>query len=236
MRSFAARSLETELMDGDDVALDDFAACMADLATVNTVTLARGPTLSWVRRVTRGLAPGQAFSLLDVGYGYGDMLRAIGAQAARRGLKPNLVGIDLNPRSEPAARAATQPPMSIDFRTGDLYGPGAVPPVDYVISSIVTHHMSDDEIVRFLKWMDANASKGWFINDLHRHWLAFYGFKAIAAVAGWHRFVGHDGPVSVARAFVRSDWVRLLARAGIPAEGLTLGWKFPFRICVGRTW
>lgn len=234
MRSFAARSLETELMDGADVAPDDFAACMADLAKANTITLARPHTIAWLARATRDLGPGQGFSLLDVGYGYGDMLRVIHRWATRLGLKPHLHGIDLNPRSEPAARAATPPSISIDYRTGDAFAPAAVPPIDFIVSSLVTHHMADAEIVKFLRWMDATAAKGWFINDLHRHWLPFYGFTAISSLFGWHRFVRHDGPVSVARAFRRADWDRLLSDAHISAEGLTVRWRFPFRICVGR--
>ena len=46
-----------------------------------------------------------AFRLLDVGFGHGDMLRAIARWARRRGIAVDLVGVDLNPKSEAAARA-----------------------------------------------------------------------------------------------------------------------------------
>ena len=36
-----------------------------------------------------------------------------------------------------------------------------------------------------------------------------------ARLAGWHRFVQHDGPLSIARAFSRDDWQRLLDEAGV---------------------
>jgi hypothetical protein len=79
--------------------------------------------------------------------------------------------------------------------------------------------------------MEATARKGWLVNDLHRHPVAFYGFMALSTLAGWHRFVRHDGPVSVARAFRRADWEKLLKAAGI--EGATIQWKLMFRYCVG---
>ena len=234
MRSFAARSAEPELMDGEAVTPANFAACMADLARVNTVTLARPPTLAWLTATTRRLVLGDRFSLLDVGYGEGDMLRTVHRWAMRRGLTAGLTGIDLNPRSAPAALAVTPAGMAIDYRTGDVFADPLPVQPDYIVSSLVTHHMGDAEVVRFLRWMEATARKGWFVNDLHRHWLAYYGFKALASAARWHPFVRHDGPLSVARSFRRADWEQLIEAAGIDRRTVTLRWHLPFRLCVGR--
>lgn len=234
MRSFADRSGEAEMMDADGVSPADFAACLRDLAAVNTVTRARPPTLRWLADATVTMTAGDDFTLLDVGYGEGDMLRAIHGWATARGLRPRLIGVDLNRSSEPAARAATDPELGIDFRTGDVFAFAPDEPVDFVVSSLVTHHLSNDQLVRFLIWMEAKARRGWFVNDLRRHWIAYYGFKALAAVARWHRFVRHDGPVSVARSFVADDWERALAVAAIPEGATTVANVFPFRLCVGR--
>lgn len=234
MRSFAGRSAEAEMMDGDDVSPADFAACLHDLAQVNTLTLARRPTLRWLADATAGLSPGDSFTLLDVGYGEGDMLRAVHAWATARGLVPRLLGVDRNPRSRPAALAATDPALGIAYHTGDVFDFAADEAVDFIVSSLVAHHLSDREVTRFLGWMEARAVRGWFVNDLRRHWFAFYGFRALAAVMRWHRFVRHDGPVSVARSFVPDDWARALPTAGIAADGVTIRKVFPFRLCVGR--
>ncbi len=221
-------------MDGDAVTAANFAACVADLARVNTVTLARAPTLAWLTAATRRLVPGDRFTLLDVGFGNGDMLRVVHRWTRRQRLVAGLTGVDLNPRSAPAAAAATPSHMAIDYRTGDVFvDPLPVQP-DYIISSLVTHHMRDEEIVRFLRWMEKTACKGWFINDLHRHWIAYYGFKALAWIAQWHSFVRHDGPVSVARSFRRADWEQLIAAAGLDRHTISLRWHLPFRLCVGR--
>lgn len=232
--NFAARSNAAELMDGDQVTGVEFAACLADLAKVNTVTRARPPTLDWLGRATKSLKAGDRFSLVDVGYGQGDMLRAIKVWATKRGLDCALTGVDLNPRSAPAARAVTDPALGIDFRTGDVFAYAPASPPDFIISSLVTHHMSDEQIVRFLAWMEATSRRGWFVNDLHRHRAAYYGFMALSAVVGWHPFVRHDGPVSVARSFRRGDWERLLQAAKIPPGAAAIEWRMPFRYCVGR--
>ena len=234
MRGLAVRAAGPELMDDPDVDEATFRDCLADLASVNSWTLARPPTLRWLAQATRHLPRGGRFTLLDVGYGQGDMLRAIHRWATRRGLVPDLVGIDLSPWSAPAARAATPPGMAIDYRTGDVFAYRPDRPVDLVVSSLVAHHFPDAELVRFLRWMEMNAAGGWFVNDLHRHAVAYHGFRALSIVMRWHRFVRHDGPMSVARAFRRADWERLIADAGLPREAIDLLWRLPFRLCVGR--
>lgn len=223
--TLAARAATPEWMDADDVDPATFAAVMHDLARVNTVTRARPPTLDWLARAT---ADGRPFSVLDVGFGDGDMLRAI---AARFGDRARLTGIDINPRSKPAATAAT-PGGAIDYRTGDAFA--LTERFDFIISSLTTHHMDDAGVVDFLRWMEASAVKGWFVNDLHRHWIAWRGFSALAWAARWHDFVRHDGAVSVTRAFRRADWERLLGAAGIAKDVVTIRWHLPFRLCVGR--
>lgn len=210
-------------MDGEDVGTADFATCLKDLAAANGLTLGRRPTLAWLA----GVVTVPDFSLLDVGFGHGDMLRAI----ARRWPAARLTGIDLNPRSAPAARRATPESLRIQYVTGDATTAG-LPRPDYIVTSLVAHHMRDDELIEFLRWQEATAVKGWFVNDLHRHPVAYHGFAALAWAMRWHRFVRHDGPLSVARAFRRTDWEKLLQAAGI--TGAEVRWRFPFRLCVGR--
>lgn len=231
MPDFRQRSREPELMDGDAVPQDVFAACIEDLATVNTVTFARPATLAFVSRALDAAGPDRTLTIIDVGLGAGDMLRAVARLLARKGRKARLIGFDINPRSAPVARRLTPAAMEIDYRTGDAFA--FEEPVDLVISSLVTHHMDDAGIVQFLGWMERRAALGWFINDLHRHWLAYHGFRGLSAVMRWHPFVRHDGPVSVARAFRRADWDVLLGRAGLSGKA-AVRWVFPFRYCVER--
>ncbi len=218
-------------MDEEAVPYEDFRDCLRDLSRVNTITLARPPTLAWLDRATRGLA---RFTLLDVGYGEGDMLRAILAWSRRRGIEADLIGVDLNPWSARAAREATPQADVIDYRTGDVFAFDPGRPVDLVVSSLFTHHLPDEALVRFVAWMEGTARRGWFVNDLHRLAFPYHGFALLARLARWHRFVRHDGPVSIARSFRPGDWERIVARVGLPGEAVEIRRVFPFRLCVGR--
>jgi SAM-dependent methyltransferase len=228
---FASRAHTAELMDGDDVDFETFRGCLADLAKVNRMTLAYRPTLAFLDRLRReGRWPDdRPLEILDVGSGYGDMLRVIRRWAARRGLDVRLTGLDRNPWS---ARSAEQAPGSAGIRwlTEDLfdYQGGA----DVVLSSLFTHHLDDASLVRFIEWQETHARIGWFVNDLLRHPFSFYGFSLLARVMRWHPFVRHDGPVSISRAFSRRDWRDVLAKAG--ARQARIEPWFPFRLCVSR--
>lgn len=226
--SLATRADADELMDADDLEPAIYAAVVADLAKVNTVTLAGRPTLDFLARATKGSA---SFRLLDVGFGDGDMLRRIARWADKRGLKADLVGIDLNPRSEQAARAHTASGLPIRYVTGD-YADLAHEPWDMIVSSLVAHHMTRPQLVAFVRFMDAHARVGWFVNDLHRHGFAYRGYPLLATLARWHPIVRHDGRVSIARSYRPAEWPSILAEAGV--DDARVFRAFPFRLCVER--
>lgn len=230
MRSLASRATEQEQMDAPDLPASVYRQVLADLAKVNRITFATWPTLAFLKRAVGHRAQ---FRLLDVGFGQGDMLRAIARWAARQGIVANLVGVDLNANSEIMASEATDPKLPIRYVTGD-YRDLAGANWDFVISSLVTHHMTAEELKSFLRFMEHETRMGWMINDLHRHRLAYLGFPLLARVAGWHRIVREDGQLSIARSFKPADWRSALATAGVEANTAQVVRRFPFRLCVER--
>lgn len=213
----------------DDPALDPatYQAVLADLSRMNRYTLAARPTLDFIDRA-RGAR--STFRLLDVGFGQGDMLRTIARYARRKNLDVDLVGVDLNPSSLLPATAATPKTMPIRYQIGDYRDVKG--PFDMIVSSLVTHHMDEEERIDFLGHMDETARLGWFVNDLHRHPLAYRAYPLLARLTGVHDIVRHDGQVSIGRAFTREDWRAMLARTHI--RGATIKRYFPFRLCVER--
>lgn len=228
--SLATRASGPERMDAEDLDPAIYARVLRDLAQVNMLTLARRPTLGFI---ARALGDRRRFRLLDVGFGHGDMLRTIARWAKKEGIEADLVGVDLNPNSAPTARAATPPEWAIDYRTGD-YAAFAGEGFDLIVSSIVAHHMSDVELSAFLRFMEAEASVGWLVNDLHRHRFAYLGFPILARLMRWHEIVRTDGQLSIARSFRAAEWRAILADAGIAPDTARIVRRFPFRLCVER--
>jgi trans-aconitate methyltransferase len=172
--------------------------------------------------------------IVDVGSGGGDLLRQIAAWARRRGIAVQLTGIDLNPYATRAAAEFTSKEFKVAWVTGDALAHRPEKPMDIVVSSLMAHHLEDEEIIRLLQWMEATAQVGWFINDLERSEWACRTFEWVARRLRWHRFVRHDGPVSFRRAFREEDWARLLAAADVPRKRVTVEHWRPGRLCVGR--
>ena len=222
------RLIAEEMMDDPTLDAGTYSDVLRDLAKVNTVTMARRPTLDFL---DRAVGCRKRLKLLDVGFGDGDMLRVIANWADRRDVEAQLVGIDLNPNSVARAGAATPDRMPIRFRTGD-YADLAGEGWDVVVSSLVAHHMTRDQLLAFLRFMDAEAQAGWFVNDLHRHGFAYMGYPLLARAMRWHPIVRHDGRMSIARSYRPEEWPPLLAEAGV--EGAQVRRVFPFRLCVEK--
>jgi 2-polyprenyl-3-methyl-5-hydroxy-6-metoxy-1,4-benzoquinol methylase len=220
-----------ELMDGD-CTYEDFRGCLRSLEQINRWLLGYRSTLAWLKRLPRGLR--DPVHIVDVGSGGGDLLRQIAGWARRRGIAVQLTGIDLNPYAASAAAESAPKELGIEWVTGDalMYRPEK--PVDIVVSSLMAHHLEDEEIIALLRWTEATAQVGWFINDLERSEWSCRMFGRLGRMVGWHRFVRHDGPVSFRRAFWEEDWVRLLAAAEVPREAVTVEHWRPGRLCVGR--
>jgi 2-polyprenyl-3-methyl-5-hydroxy-6-metoxy-1,4-benzoquinol methylase len=218
-------------MDGAS-SYEEFRDCLHSLGQVNRWLLGYRPTIAWLKRLPNGMR--EPLRILDVGSGGGDLLRQIAGWARRHGIAVQLTGIDLSPHATRAAAESTPKNFKITWVTGDALVYQPEKPIDIVVSSLMTHHLEDEEIVALLRWMEATAQTGWFISDLERSERSGRLFQWLAVVAGWHRFVKHDGPVSFWRAFREEDWLRLLAAAEVPREVVTVERWRPGRLCVGR--
>ena len=213
---------------------DDLRGCFRDIARINRLTFAYSPTLRWLDYFYSVL-PRQTrpIHIVDVGCGYGDVLRRISLWAEDRGLPVILTGIDLNPDAIRAARAATLP-GSVTFLCGMAFDFHPPEGIDLVISSLMMHHLTINEIVPLLTWMESVARFGWFINDLHRQSTPYFAFRFLTRFTRWHRFVKHDGAVSILRSFRREDWLHLLRLASISHSEVLIQEFRPARLCVAR--
>lgn len=229
---FNQRSTEPELMDNEPVSFAEFDACLRQLRIINIFTLAYRPTLRWFSHLYKQGQLKDGSTVLDVGSGHGDMLRRLSNWAAARRLRLDLVGVDLNPLSKLSAERVTLQSQGIDFITGNVFSFAPEQKIDYIISSLFTHHLTDEQLVEFIRWMDHRAGLGWFINDLHRHPIPYYFIKSIVRLLSCNRLIRHDAPVSVARAFTVCDLKKLLEAAEIPAHRVSIRWHFPFRYAV----
>jgi 2-polyprenyl-3-methyl-5-hydroxy-6-metoxy-1,4-benzoquinol methylase len=219
------RIMADEMMDDPGQSEADFSAALDGLETLNRITFAYPPLTGFLDRL---VAEDRLTSLtvLDVGAGGGDALRAVARWGAKRGIALDLWGLDRSPWAERHARARGTPGGWI---TADLFD---LPPgrrFDVVFCSLFAHHLEDATMLRFLRWLPSHAARRWVILDLHRHWLPWAAVWAGTRLMRMHPMVIHDGPISINRAFTHADWTRLLAEARVAAD---IRWVLPFRWAV----
>jgi SAM-dependent methyltransferase len=226
------RSQESEWLDREDLDPTELEHVLSDLARFNQTFFGHYPLLRWLDKAVSG-QPTAAPTLVDVGCGYGDVLRAIRRWSRRRGLDIALLGVDLNRETIRIARAATDSADQIDFQVGNAFDLASAAPVDFMISSLVTHHLTDREIVEFLRLMERAARGGWAICDLQRSRFLYHFIGISGRLGRLHPIVVQDGQISVARSLTRADWTQRIAEAGIPQTEVSIGW-FLFRFLIGR--
>src|ERR1700730_18842119 len=95
-RDLSRRRAESEGLDSADATPEELALVLRDLARFNGAMLGHWPVIDWLRRATKDAPKEVALTLVDVGCGYGDLLRAIRCWARKRGLTIRLIGLDLN--------------------------------------------------------------------------------------------------------------------------------------------
>ena len=229
---FSKRAELTELMD-EPCSREEMRACLQDIARLNRWFLGYRPVLRWLDSLELS-ARNEAVHIVDIGCGYGDGLRRIEQWADRCGIRMRLTGCDLNPDTAEIASEASKRSSRIEWVASDVFAYESTEPIDIVVSSLFTHHLAENSIVRFLDWMEKQSRIGWFINDLSRAPVPYHLLKAFSKLVGLHPFVQHDGPVSIARAFVAEDWRRMCTAAGLHKDDILIQGYTPGRLCVGR--
>lgn len=231
--NFSARATTPELMDDLSLASDELRQNLDELETINTWLGGYRPVLAALARLRPRFPVARPLYLADLGSGGGDTLRHVAAWARRQRISVALTGIDANEFMLAYARAKSQPYPEISYRQVDIFSPEfAAQSYDVLTASLFCHHFTDAELVDLLRRWHRQAQVAVVINDLHRHPLAYYSIKWLTRRLGGSRLVQNDAPLSVARAFSRADWVRLLAAAGITRYELRWCWAFRWQVVI----
>lgn len=174
-----------------------------------------------MKKAVMGLMP---CSILDIGCGGGSLCQ----QFAKWFEKADIVGIDINPQAIEYAKAHLPESLKkrVLFKLSSHFSPASF---DVVTSVLLTHHLSDDELIDFLKTSFNLSKKALIINDLQRHILAYISFSVIAPFLFRNRLIWNDGRLSIKRGFRKKEWLFLLEKAGFNKDQYTIRWNWAFR-------
>lgn len=229
----SSRSTELEIIDlgPGQYTQEEYEDCLVKLDRIGRFLGGDLATFSALKKMD---PPPQ--SILDVGCGGG----LFTIRLAQRYPNAKVVGIDINRVSIEFAKrqlaSMHTPPQNVFFEVSSqekLSEPKKS--YDAVISTLVCHHLSDDNLIDFITRSCETAKQNVIINDLHRHPLAVHLFNAISPVFFRNRLIQHDGKLSILRAFKCEELRHYLKEAGLSPSQYTINWHWAFRWLVNIT-
>jgi ubiquinone/menaquinone biosynthesis C-methylase UbiE len=228
MPDFSKRSYQKEILDQDEIPFEDIKQNMKELDLINQKLGGHAITIDGLKQ----LAPAKTNSTItiaEIGCGGGDNLEAINNYCNKIHQPSAFIGIDIKQSCIDYAKQQ-HPLMNTEWIVSDYSKVLFANKPDIIFSSLFCHHFTNEELVSMLRWMKANATLGFFINDLHRHPIAWILIKWITTLFSKSYLVKNDAPVSVTRGFTKKEWQQLLAEAGI--ENYSIQWKWAFRFLI----
>jgi hypothetical protein len=211
------RATQAEYCDQPDLPPAEVADNYRQLARFNRLVLAADP---FQRLLVRWLGRDQVrtLSILDLGAGDGALGQTIEAWARRYGWTWRVTNLDVNF----AALKLGRRPRSLAASVSAL--PFADGSFDVVMASQMTHHLTEEEVVRHFREAWRVTRDALFLADTHRNAGAMCVLWALLRLMRvTPRFLS-DGLLSVRRGWRIGEWRELAARAEIPSAKVWLSY------------
>lgn len=221
------RSYEKELLDRDDIPFVDIERNMRELAFINTWLGGHRISILGLRQLLQGRT---SIHICEIGCGGGDNLLALFKWCRLHHIKVFFTGIDINRECIRVAQNRLPLKNRCDWVISDFLKVIFDRKPDIIFSSLFCHHFTDEQLATQLQWMKENSKAGFFINDLHRHWLAYHSIRILTQLFSSSYLVKNDAPLSVKRGFTRKEWATIFTKAVI--SNYSIQWRRMFRYLV----
>jgi len=229
MKKFRKRSNQLELLDGADYTVDELVENLADLRRVNSC-------LGGVNALTSHLFPmiynagRNHLRILDVGTGSADIPQKIVKWARSRGIKLEIIVLDINEIvvREARSKSAGYPEISV-VRSDANNLPFDDCSFDFVLASLFLHHFENQQAANLIRDFYRVARLTFIINDLRRHPIAYYSTKLMTQIFTRNRLVRNDACLSVLRGFTERDINEIAGRSQMELRTFR---HFPYRLII----
>lgn len=230
MSHFSKRATEPEIMDDFGLDAAEIDPLLSGLEIVNQYLGGYKVVFSALKEVSVQ----SNFHISDWGCGSGDVLRAIAS--GWKNLNLHFTGIDATPVAVDFANRKNKNSNIRFILTDVLTGEISELKSDIILSTLFTHHFSDEEWILLIRKMLNCSRHAVIVDDLHRHWIPYYAVKLITKWFTNSRLAQNDGPLSVLKGFKRKELEVLLQKAGIKNYTIRWMWAFRWQIILYKTY
>ncbi|WP_298301449.1 methyltransferase domain-containing protein [Hydrotalea sp.] len=223
------RTYQPELLDAENILFEAIRLNMQELNFINTWLGGHAITVKGFKQF---IGNRQQLTVCEMGCGGGDNLKAIASFCKQRQIALTVIGIDKNASCIEVARQLQGNWVDAQWIVADYASVQFIQKPDIIFSSLFCHHFTEVQLNFQLQWMQQNSRLGFFINDLHRNYMAYYSILFLTKLFSKSYLVKHDAPLSVARGWIKKEWKTLLQLAGINHYVITWEWAFRYLIIV----
>ena len=221
------RSIEEEIMDDLSMEGEMLRQTLDKLAQINQRLGGNQATISGLHTLLKTESNDAVISIVDLGCGSGDMLRAVADFGRKNNFIFKLTGIDANEYTINYARKLSANYPEISYIKMDILSDEFSDiAFDIAITTLFLHHFTNQQIEELLTPVVHKARIGVVINDLHRSSLAYYLFKVISLFIK-NPMVKKDGAISVLRGFKKNELIFISKK--LKDSVSTIHWKWAFR-------
>lgn len=220
------RSYEPELLDADNIPKHDLYQNLIELNTINTLLGGHAVTLKGLKAFN--LREGIEYTVLDIGCGGGDNLRYLAKWARQHNIRITFTGVDLKADCINFAQEKCADYPEIIFRNcdyRDLLSEDTR--YDIIFTALFCHHFKEEDLITLFRFKQQKSKLGFFMNDLHRHVLAYYAIACLTQLFSNSYLVKNDAKLSVARGFKRTELLALVQAVG--SANMRVKWVWAFR-------
>ena len=221
------RTEEEEIMDDFSLKGQELQDALDKIASINQLLGGNKLTLQGVEKLLQN-KPQSIITVVDVGCGNGDMLRALADYAKLRNIQVQLIGIDANAFTINYAQKLSEDYPMISYQCEDIFSEVfSQMNYDIILCTLTLHHFKNKQIDYLTQLFTKQSRIGVVINDLHRSAIAYRLFQLICFVFGLNRMSKEDGLVSILRGFKKSELVEFSKKINVSKQ--IIQWKWAFR-------
>lgn len=230
------RSTEEEIMDDLSMEGEMLRKTLDKIAAINKRLGGNNATIAGINTLLEGRSKDDPVSIIDLGCGSGDMLRAVADLGRKQGFNFKLTGIDANEYTINYARTLSVNYPEISYFKMDIFsGEFSGITFDVAMATLFFHHFTNQEIERLLIPVVNKSKIGVVINDLHRSSTAYYLFKALSFFIK-NPMVKNDGAVSVLRGFKKQELIAISKQLKDSVSTIHWKWAFRYQWIIKKIW
>jgi 2-polyprenyl-3-methyl-5-hydroxy-6-metoxy-1,4-benzoquinol methylase len=221
------RTEEEEIMDDFSLEGQELQDALDKIASINQLLGGNKLTLQGVEKLFQNHSA-SIYTIVDVGCGNGDMLRALADYAKQKSLQVQLIGIDANAFTINYAKKLSENYPMISYQCEDIFSEAfSQMRCDIVLCTLTLHHFKNEQIDYLVKLFSKQSRMGVVINDLHRSAIAYRLFQLLCFVFRLNRMSKEDGLVSILRGFRKQELLAFSKKINVSQQ--IIQWKWAFR-------